>query len=519
MQGLLRKIDLERQLLATLFLDDDDDKGSGGAAAAAAAAAGEGGPDAPAPTQLEQRQKLVEALGVAFEQVATPLELRVRRLLGATLALPVGYKVSLLLLRRTGELAAAFGRTDAVGVAASAATAPDGSTPAAEEATDAEVAAAGAGVGSGAGEHALVTALRSCSELALSRFESGAPRLHTPRAHNPPRLATPLLHPRPSLPPPRTPPAPTHLSLALAFACAGLSAHLAPLLRTPPRPPADLSAPRALVEPLALLEELMEAQRDAEAPVAGAGDGGGGGGAAAAAEARAGLLACGARALELLVPPLLRICSEAAQLPLHGGSAGSGLSVVLGGGGGGAVAAAAAGGKLSVGERSVFLLNCLDAIQQSLAAQPAEATAVRAAELSEHAEQMVAALAHSTAVAFFERCGLQQKLAALQTAADQPQLQLSSVVGLEPLALAAAMRAFYQQLFRSGGALVERAELVASLALRRRALQRTAQTVAATHRHIHQVVSRQGSGYADLSTILLHTPDEVDTLLDVAAPA
>lgn len=92
------------------------------------------------------------------------------------------------------------------------------------------------------------------------------------------------------------------------------------------------------------------------------------------------------------------------------------------------------------------------------------------------------------------------------------------MVGLEPLALAAAMRAFYQQLFRSGGALVERAELVASLALRRRALQRTAQTVAATHRHIHQVVSRQGSGYTDLSTILLHTPDEVDTLLDVAAP-
>jgi hypothetical protein len=274
----------------------------------------------------------------------------------------------------------------------------------------------------------------------------------------------------------------------------------------------------------------MESQRDAEAPVAGAGGGGGGGGGAAEAveaveaAARAGLLACGARALELLVPPLLRICSEAAQLPLHGGSAASGLSGVLGGGvlggggGDGAVVAAATGGKLSVGERSVFLLNCLDAIQQALAAQPAEATAVRAAELSGHAEQMVAALAHSTAVAFFERCGLQQKLAALQTAADQPQLQLSSVVGLEPLALAAAMRAFYQQLFRSGGALVERAELVASLALRRRALQRTAQTVAATHRHIHQVVSRQGSGYTDLSTILLHTPDEVDTLLDVAAP-
>jgi len=203
LQGLLRKIDLERQLLATLFLDDDDDEGSGGGAAAAAAAA-EGGPDAPAPTQLEQRQKLDEALGVAFEQVATPLELRVRRLLGATLALPVGYKVSLLLLRRTGELAAAFGRTDAAGVAASAAAAPDGSTPAPAEVTDAEAATeaaqaapagAAAGAGAGAGEHALVTALRSCSELALSRFESGAPRLHPPRAHNLPRARHPPLAP------------------------------------------------------------------------------------------------------------------------------------------------------------------------------------------------------------------------------------------------------------------------------------------------------------------------------------
>ena len=203
LQGLLRKIELERQLLATLFLDDDDEGSSGvAAAAAAAAAAGEGGPDAPAPTQLEQRQRLDEALGVAFEQVAPPLELRVRRLLAATLALPVGYKVSLLLLRRTGELAAAFARTDPVDVAASAAAsaaaAPDGATPAAAaEATEAEAAAVAA-----AGEHALVAALRNCSDLALSRFESGAPppctrpahTLHTPDSCHPP-FAPPSLTP------------------------------------------------------------------------------------------------------------------------------------------------------------------------------------------------------------------------------------------------------------------------------------------------------------------------------------
>ena len=149
---------------------------------------------------------------MAFEQVAPPLELRVRRLLGATLALPVGYKVSLLLLRRTGELAAAFARTDAVDVAAPAAAAPDGSTPAAAaEATEAEAVAAAA-----AGEHALVAALRICSELALSRFESGAPPLHTHRTQPSPLSPTPSCTPVPWLPPPHTPPA------SASERCAGL---------------------------------------------------------------------------------------------------------------------------------------------------------------------------------------------------------------------------------------------------------------------------------------------------------
>lgn len=91
-----------------------------------------------------------------------------------------------------------------------------------------------------------------------------------------------------------------------------------------------------------------------------------------------------------------------------------------------------------------------------------------------------------------DRCGLQAKLAALQTAADQPQLSLSAVVGLEPLAMSSAMRGFYALLFKTGGALIERPERIAPLPLRRRALQLTAQTVAATHRHIHDVVSREG---------------------------
>ena len=55
---------------------------------------------------------------------------------------------------------------------------------------------------------------------------------------------------------------------------------------------------------LALLEELMEAQKEAE-------------GKQSAAAARKEVLRCGSSALGQLVPPLLQLCSEAAQLHLQ----------------------------------------------------------------------------------------------------------------------------------------------------------------------------------------------------------
>ena len=479
MKELRRQVSLEQQLLDTLFVSETP------AAAAAAAAGGGGGGGGTAAAEIEPAV-LADALNVAFEQVAAPLELRLRRLLNSTLALPVGYKVALCLLRHTHALATTFSATgaalptappaEAAAAPASTAAAPAAAAPEAEAAA----AAAAAGTGGG-GEHVLVSALRECTQLAFGRFESG------------------------------------------------LDAHLAPLLKTPPRPPADLSPPRALLEPLALLEELMETQRAAEAEAhahaageAHATGGGGGGGGGGSDAAREQLLEVGARALRQLVPPLLQTCSEAAQLHLQSSAPAppTGLGGLLGGGGGGGGGGGAAAlGKLSVGERSIFLLNCIDAISQALSTHAAEVAAEQAAELDAHAEQMLTALAQTTALDFFERCGLQTKLAALQTAADQPQLALSSVVGLESLAMESAMRGFYSLLFKTAGALIQRAERVASLPLRRRALQLTAQTVAATHRHIHGVVSRDGSGYSDLSKILLHTPEEVETLLDVVAPS
>jgi len=82
-------------------------------------------------------------------------------------------------------------------------------------------------------------------------------------------------------------------------------------------------------------------------------------------------------------------------------------------------------------------------------------------------------------------------------------------------AIKSAMRTFYAQLFQSAGALVLLAERLASPRVRQQAGLRTARSVAATHRHIHELLSRPGAGYDDLGTILLHTAEEVDTLLEL----
>ena len=79
------------------------------------------------------------------------------------------------------------------------------------------------------------------------------------------------------------------------------------------------------------------------------------------------------------------------------------------------------------------------------------------------------------------------------------------------------MRSFYSLLFtRGGGELLPHAHRLATPRLRAAASRRAAQMLAATHRRMHQLISRPESGYADGgSAILLHTPEEVDSLLDV----
>jgi hypothetical protein len=126
---------------------------------------------------------------------------------------------------------------------------------------------------------------------------------------------------------------------------------------------------------------------------------------------------------------------------------------------------------------------------------------------------MVGELGRVSAADILDSSGLGPKLPALQTAEAQPHIAMSTMLGLEPLALASAMRSFYSTLFRRGDTIVPHAALIASQRLRREVSSLASRTLASTHRHIHQLVSREGSGYDAPSTILLHSPEEVETLL------
>ena len=141
-------------------------------------------------------------------------------------------------------------------------------------------------------------------------------------------------------------------------------------------------------------------------------------------------------------------------------------------------------------------------------------TASRAMLLSWRSS-VVATLVEAGADEFLKRCGLAPKLEALQTAEAEPQLRLSEKPGLEPLALAAAMRSFYAELFRMDGMLLPAAEGITSPLLRVQAVQECAHRLAATHHHINSLVRREDSGYKRPWAIVQQTPQEVETLLNM----
>lgn len=147
-------------------------------------------------------------------------------------------------------------------------------------------------------------------------------------------------------------------------------------------------------------------------------------------------------------------------------------------------------------------------------AEGADLAAAGAGQLSAVVDGLLMELARDSAQRVLDQCGLGPKLAALQTASQQQHIKMSEVIGLEPLALGAAMRSFYSLTFRQGDSLLgAQAELISASATRRQAATLTARVVASTHRHIHELVR---SRYETPEGILLHSPEEIDALLGLA---
>jgi hypothetical protein len=479
-------------------------------AAAADATVGDAGP------QPRDARAIGRAVASSFELVAPLLSSHVQALLGASLPLPSRLRMVLVLRSAADAMATSFPdvATSAEGSEGGSTGEVGGSGKIRNEG-ESGVTAAGGGASGGDGA-SLASALASCASLASDRFHST------------------------------------------------LQSQTTATLLTVTRVPLGLSVPRQLFEMSQLLDELLNAcarvHAEAAAPEAGSAPG-----LISAASGTSGqrdghgplmtfvhseLLPSVHGEEERMVQafidkPLRHFASLASPSSAEGaggalapaGGRAATLRALLGGNGsdrgaglGGGAEGGTAGGAYPAGgsgaggtslrpsDRAVFLLNCTAALRAVTSCHHTRAAADVTAALDAHADALLGTLVEAAAAAFFDECGLAPKLDALHTAAAQRQLTPASMIGLEPLAMGSAMRGFYAILFQRGsGDVLPAAQQISSPPLRQLATMRAARAIADTHRRVHALIAQPESGYPDNGRgILLHSPEEIDTLLDVS---
>mmetsp|Transcript_17059 Transcript_17059/g.39383 ORF Transcript_17059/g.39383 Transcript_17059/m.39383 type:complete len:430 (+) Transcript_17059:133-1422(+) len=260
-----------------------------------------------------------------------------------------------------------------------------------------------------------------------------------------------------------------------------LAALLLRLRDAPPPCPPDLSCPPALLEIVSGLLELLAAAERAHAEP----------------HARARAIA------DAVLGAIERACEEMADDRTRALSA------------------------LSDAERTVLRLNCIAALASALdtkrgllATDAVSSCAAHVVRLRVDAARLCDSLVDEQTTALFHKCGLSAKLAALQTAREQPGVQLAAIPSLEPAAMAALMRGFYALLYgtssgASGSSLMPECERVAEEGLRQLVVRRVSSNVSLAHRSLFEAISEPHNGYAQAEPhVVLHTPAQVDTLLD-----
>mmetsp|Transcript_32539 Transcript_32539/g.52727 ORF Transcript_32539/g.52727 Transcript_32539/m.52727 type:complete len:649 (-) Transcript_32539:193-2139(-) len=165
---------------------------------------------------------------------------------------------------------------------------------------------------------------------------------------------------------------------------------------------------------------------------------------------------------------------------------------------------------LDPSDTAVFMVNVLNSVRGTLVDFVFCESRLKA--LNTQVQENMKQLVQEQTYQILHRCGLMDKLQALQSSSDKP---LSTVIGMDAQSLTDSLRAFYASLFALGSLVIPQCDRIVDQKLRNTARQGVAQSVAATHSALYSAIMDPKNGYQDPASILLHTPDQVRTLLNV----
>ena len=117
-------------------------------------------------------------------------------------------------------------------------------------------------------------------------------------------------------------------------------------------------------------------------------------------------------------------------------------------------------------------------------------------------------------------CGLLGIVAGIEKhyrAAHGTPARLSTVKGLDSDTVSAVVRRFYSLLLLLGPT-SERFKLLSNPTLQVQVWNGVARGLAAAHRTVYEAVVEEAAGYDHPIAIMLHSPEQVATLLDIAEP-
>ncbi|XP_077861444.1 conserved oligomeric Golgi complex subunit 6-like [Saccoglossus kowalevskii] len=241
---------------------------------------------------------------------------------------------------------------------------------------------------------------------------------------------------------------------------AALNAHAQRLMEKVELPPADLGATQSLNQSLALLREVLASHDSSVVPLD------------ARQEDFAKVLSC-------VLDPLLQMCAVSAS-------------------------------KLNPADMGVYMVNCIYAMQSTLALY--EFTDQRLEMLAGQIEAHLDTIVSEQASYVLSRTGLSHIYSIIQ----QHQLKegpLASIHGMDATTVRSAMSKFDSYLSSPDSLTMPQLNFLQSTSLRRTVHKRSTELVSAAYDFLYQAITNPSNGYKEPRSIVIRTPQQVKTLL------